>query len=135
MAKSSKRHYIVTIEGIPGTWRTFSGGGGEAEITLDYDGGADKPDMIGGVPEYADIEVVRTVDPVTDASWLEPLKRGIAKETRTITQQPTDANLVAIGKPTVFPACLLRGYSEVETDAGSSDPAEVTLTWATSGPA
>lgn len=135
MGKASKRHYIVRIEGIPGTWRTFGGGGAEADVTLDYDGGAEKPDMLGGVPEYEDISVTRTVDPVADAAWLEPLKRGISKVVRTVSQQPTDPNMIAVGKPTVFPACLLKGYTEVETDAASSDPAEVTLTWATTGPA
>lgn len=135
MAKASQRHFLVTVQGIPGTWRTSSGGGAEAEVTLDYDGGSEVPDMLGGVPEFEDIEVVRTLDPVVDAAWLDPLRRGVGKLRRTVSRQPTDANMIRVGKPLVFPNCLLKGYAEVETDASSSDPAEITLTWATTGPA
>lgn len=135
MAKQSKRHFVVRVEGIPGTWRVMSGGGAESEVQLDWDGGALKPDLMGGAPEYEDITITRTVDTVADEAWLAPLRRGIGMVTRTISRQATDAHLVAVGKPVTFPRCMLKGYTEVETDASSSDPAEVTLTWATTGPA
>lgn len=135
MAKQTQRHFIARVQDIPGTFRTMEGGGAEADVTRDYNGGSEVPDLLGGIPEHENIELVRTVDELADSVWLNPLRHGVGKVRRTISRQATDANMVAIGKATVWPNCLLVGFAEVETDAASSDPAEVTLTWATSGPA
>jgi hypothetical protein len=50
--KATKRQYLVTIEGIPGTWRAFSGAGGSASVTKDYDGGSDRADLLSGPAEW-----------------------------------------------------------------------------------
>jgi len=133
--KTTKRQYLVTIEGIPGTWRTFSGGGGTASITKDYDGGSDRADLLAGPPEWDDIEVTRTVAPSRDDVWIEQLRKLIGRGKFNVTKQATDANWTKVGKPTTFPDCLLNGLQEPETDAASSDAAEIKLTFATSGPA
>jgi hypothetical protein len=133
--KSTKRSYLVAVEGIPGTWRTFSGGAGSASVTKDYDGGSDRADLLAGPPEWDDIEVVRTVAPARDDVWIEQLRKLIGRGRFNVTKQATDANWTKIGKPTTYPNCLLIGLTEPETDASSSDAAEVTLTFATSGPA
>lgn len=135
MAKQTQRHYIARVQDVPGTFRTMSGGGAEAEVTRDYDGGSEVPDLLAGVPEYEDIELVRTVDEVADAKWLTRMRQGVGRVTATVSRQATDANMVAIGRPTVYPACLLVGFTEPETDASSGDASEVTLTFATRGPA
>ena len=135
MAKQTQRHYVARVEGVPGTFRTMSGGGAEAEVTRDYDGGSEVPDLLAGVPEYEDIELVRTVDEVADAAWLTRMRQGVGRVTATVSRQATDVNMVAIGRPTVYPACLLVGFAEPETDASSGDASEVTLTFATRGPA
>lgn len=133
--KATKRQYLVTIEGIPGTWRTFSGAGGSASVTKDYDGGSDRADLLSGPAEWDDIEVTRTVAPSRDDVWIEQLRKLIGRGTFNITKQATDANWTKVGKPTTYPDCLLNGLQEPESDAASSDAAEITLTFATSGPA
>ena len=133
--KNSQRHYLARVEGIPGTFRAMSGGGAEAEVTRDFDGGSEVADLMPGIPEYSDIELTRTVDEVKDAAWLAQVRKGVGKLTRTVSRQPTDANMVAIGKPTVYPGCVLVGFQEPETDSSSGDAAEVVLTWASRGPA
>lgn len=133
--KSTKNLYLVTVEGIPGTWRGFSGGGGTASVTKDYDGGSDRADLLAGPAEWDDIEVVRTVAPSRDDVWIAQLRKMIGRGRFNITKQATDAAWTKVGKPTTYPNCLLTGLQEPETDASSSDAAEVTLTFATSGPA
>ena len=133
--KITKRQYLVTIEGIPGTWRTFSGAGGTASVTKDFDGGSDRADLLSGPAEWDDIEVVRTVAPARDDAWISALRKLIGRGRFNITKQATDANWTRVGKPTTYPDCMLTGLQEPETDAASSDAAEVTLTFATSGPA
>lgn len=134
-AKATKRQYLVTIQGIPGTWRQFSGADGSASVTKDYNGGRDRADLLAGPPEWGDIEVTRTVSPRSDESWILKLNKLIGRGEFNITKQATDANWTRVGKPRTYPKCLLIGIQEPETDAGSSDAAEIKLTFATSGPA
>jgi hypothetical protein len=133
--KTTKRLYLVTVEGIPGTWRTFSGGAGSSSVTKDYDGGSDRADVLSGPTEWDDIEVARTVAPARDDAWIGTLRKLIGRGRFNITKQATDTNWTKVGKPTTYPNCLLVGMQEPETDASSSDAAEITLTFATSGPA
>lgn len=133
--KATKRQYIVNVAGIPGNWRTFSGAAASSETTKDWDGGADRPDILGGPREYDDIEILRTVAPSLDQDWIDRLDKRVGIDTFTITKQYVDRDGVKVGKPRVYPDCLLKGLQETETDAASSDVAEVTLTFATSGPA
>jgi len=134
-AKATKRQYLVTIQGIPGTWRQFTGGGGTASVTKDFDGGSDRADLLSGPAEWDDIEVTRTVAPSRDEVWIDQLNKLIGRGEFTVTKQATDANWTKVGRPRTYPACLLTGVQETETDAASSDAAEIKLTFATSGPA
>ncbi|QIN94344.1 tail tube protein [Arthrobacter phage Abba] len=133
--KATKKQSLVTVEGIPGTWRSMSGGGGTADVTKDWDGGATRPDLLSGPTNFDDIELVRTYKPSQDAAWVERLTKRIGLEELTITKQGTDVNGIKLGKPRTYPACLLIGLEEPEVDASSSDAAEIKLTFATSGPA
>lgn len=133
--KATKRQYLVTISGIPGTWRTFGGAEASASITKDYDGGAERPDLLSGPTEHSDIEVVRTVAPTRDDVWIKQLRKLVGKGTFTVTKQYVNADWMKVGDPTTYPDCLLAGLKEPETDAASSDAAEISLTFATAGPA
>lgn len=135
MTKATKRQFLVTVEGIPGTWRSLSGGGATADTTPDWSGGAIRPDLLGGPPSYDDLELVRTYDPDKDPAWIETADKQVGRGRYTVTKQPTDANFTKIGKPRTYADCLLKGLTEPETDASSGDPGEVTITFATTGPA
>lgn len=134
-AKATKRQYLVTIQGIPGTWRQFSGAAGSASVTKDYNGGRDRADLLSGPAEWDNIEVTRTVSPSRDDDWIVKLNKLIGRGEFNITKQVTDANWTKVGKARTYPKCLLIGLQEPETDAASSDAAEIKLTFATSGPA
>lgn len=133
-AKATKRQYLVTIQGIPGTWRQFGGAAGSASVTKDYNGGKDRADLLSGPAEWDDIEVTRTVAPSRDDVWITKLNGLLGRGEFTITKQATDANWTKVGKPRTYPKCLLVGIQEPESDAASSDAAEIKLTFATSGP-
>jgi hypothetical protein len=133
--KAPKRQYLVNVQGIPGTWRQFSGADGSVSVTKDYNGGKDRADLLAGPPEWGDIEVTRTVAPSKDDAWILKLNKLIGRGEFNITKQATDANWNRVGKARTYPKCLLTGLQETETDAASSDAAEIKLTFATSGPA
>jgi hypothetical protein len=133
MAKSTKRLFLVTVVGIPGTWRTSSGGGLTAEVTKDFDGGSNIPDVLGGLPEAEDLEISRTFDPVRDLPIMATLRTQVGRGVFTVTKQATDANFVKVGKPLTYAGCVLTGMTDPESDASSSDVAEFSLTFATTG--
>ncbi|WNO25837.1 tail tube protein [Arthrobacter phage Altadena] len=133
--KSTKQNFITTASGIPGNWRTWSGGGGSADTSLDYDGGDPIPDILSAPPTFDDIEIVRTYDPIADAAWVRDLRRKIGRSRHTLTKFAVDMNWIAVGDPDTYPGCVLKGIQEPETDASSGDASEITLTFATTGPA
>ncbi|WBF78983.1 tail tube protein [Arthrobacter phage Bolt007] len=133
--KATKQNFITKVEGVPGNWRTWSGGASSADTSLDYDGGNPTPEILSGPPSFDDIEVVRTFDPIADAAWVRTLRKQVGRSRHTLTKFATDINFVAIGTPDTYPNCVLKGIAEPETDAASGDASEITLTFATTGPA
>lgn len=135
--KATQRQFLVEVQGIPGLWRSFSGGNITAEANKDYSGGANRPDLLGGPPDTDDIEVVRTFDPAVDQEWIDRIIRDdlVGTGRYTITKIATDANFTKIGNPRTFANSLLTGLTEPDSDASSGDSAEITLTFATAGPA
>lgn len=135
MSKGTKAEWLVTVQGITGTWRTSGGGGVTAATSKDYDGGALKPDILGGLQEHADLTITRSFDPVRDLAVLEKLLPLVGRASFTVVKQATDANRTRIGKPIVYPGCVLNGMTYPDSDASASDASEFTLTFANTGPA
>jgi len=132
-----KHNFAITVDGISGAWNTFSGGGATAAVATDWGGGgAKKPRKQPGPVTFDDIELTRSYYGGTDDGWLASLRAGLyANRTYTIKKQTVDPNGVAIGKPVVYPGCILAGLTEPESESGSEDVAMVTATFSTLGPA
>lgn len=133
--KTTKSAFLVTVAGVAGNWRTSSGGVLTAAITKDYDGGATKPDLLGGLVDASDMTVVRSFDPDRDLPILEQLRPLVGRGYFTISKQATDANGTKIGKPIVYPNCLLSSMSYPDHDSAASAAAEFTLVFGNTGPA
>jgi len=132
---ATKRQFIVSVAGITGNWESTSGGDITAPSTKVYDGGSDRPTILGGLPETSDLEVTRTFDPNRDEAILAQLRKSVGRGRFTLTKQATDANRVKVGKPTTYSNVLLVGMTEPEHEEGSSDASPVKLTFATAGAA
>jgi hypothetical protein len=132
--KVTKRQFLVTVSGIPGNWRTMTGGGATASPTKDYSGGADKPDLLSGPAENEDIVLVRTYDHDLDKNWIADWRHKVGRQRASVTKHVTDMYLSPIKNAGItYPNCLLSGLTEPEVDASSSDPGEITLTFANTG--
>lgn|GEM_PF-4033767 len=135
MTLATKRQFIVSIAGIPGNWESSSGGDVTAGGTKVYDGGADVPNILGGLPETSDLELTRTFDPDRDVELLTALRKVVGRGRFTLTRQATDANRVKIGKPETHANALLIGVTAPEHEEGSADSSPVKLTFMTAGAA
>lgn len=135
MTKATKRQFLVTVSGIPRTWRALSGGGASAEYSRDYSGGSNYGTILTGPQEHEDMTLVRTYEPNADPAWVNKIKKKVGRSYHMVTKQAIDVNGTKIGKPSVYKNCVLVGLTEPETDSGSADASEITLVFAHNGPA
>lgn len=135
MTKATKRQFKVSISGIPGYWRSLSGGGASAEYSRDYSGGSNVGTILAGPAEHEDMTLVRTFDPNSDPAWVNKLKKKVGRSYHKISKQATDVNFTKVGKPETYYNCVLVGLTLPETDSSSADAAEITLVFAHNGSA
>ena len=130
MAKMSQRQHLVKVSGIEGYFATFSGGSVSADTNKVYDGGNPIPEVLSGPAEADNITVGRPFDLNRDPAIVAALRRQVGTFTATISVQPTDRNLNAVGKPRVYPNALLVSLTEPDYDATSGDAAQIELEFA-----
>lgn len=130
MAKAAQRQYLVKVSGIEGRFSTKSGGNITADVSKQYDGGSLVPDVLSSPAEAENITVGRAYDHRRDAAILKQLKKQVGSKRVTITVTPTDQDMVALNRPSVYPRALLVGVTEPEYDSSSGDFATFELEFA-----
>lgn len=137
MSESTKvigHEWLVTVGGIRETFQTFSGGNAEREVTQAWNGGSAGYEHKAGPVTYSDITVGKDYRGA-DEEWLRRYRDRNTVIRTTVTKQQLDENLSKVGKPLVYPNCVLKSISEPETAAGGSDVGVLSLVFATEGPA
>lgn len=130
MAFSAQRQFLVTVSGIDGKFMSKSGGGITSDSTKIYDGGSVTPAIITSPAEVENITVGRAYDQSRDESILTTLRTQVGRFSTSITVQPADADLVAIGSPSTYSGAVLVGITEPDYDSGSGDVAMFELEFA-----
>ena len=130
MPKSAQRQFLVKFSGVEGYFATKTGGDTTADASDVYDGGKLTPEKLASPPTTDDVVIGRPFDPVRDRPLIRRLRPQVGRMRATVSVQDTDADLVAIGKPTVYSNALLVGVTDPEADAGSGDAATFELTFA-----
>lgn len=128
--KTAQRHSLVTVAGLPGYWARKTGGNVTADVTRSYDGGSETAEILSGIAEPANVTVGRDYDPTRDEAILRTLRPVVGRWRSTITDQPTDTDLVPYGPPTVWPGAVLAELHEPETDARSGAARTIELVFA-----
>lgn len=130
MAKAAQRQFLVSVSGIRGYFATKTGGEVSSEATKVWDGGSLQPDILSAPAEAENITVGRPYDPLRDAVIIANLRRVVGRSRHTVAVQPTDEDLVRIGRATVYSNALLVRVGEPEADAASGDAASYELEFA-----
>jgi hypothetical protein len=128
--KASARQFLVKADGIEGLWATKTGGNVTSESQKVYDGGKLKPDIITNPPVAEDVTITRPWDIERDPDIATELLQLVGSWETTVSVTPTDADLIPIASPRVYPNAKLIGVSEPEVDAASGDPSVFGLTFA-----
>lgn len=132
---ASQRHFLITIDGLGEYYATLSGGEVTAEVNKVWDGGKKRPDSIAGPALTSNLVCGRPYKTLRDQPIIDRLEKLVGVFSTTITRQPCDADHTPIGKPTVYPDCLLARVTPPESDASSSDAATYELEFDTPGSA
>jgi hypothetical protein len=136
MAKSAQRSFLVSFRQTGrgtaklGYWATKSGGDITSDSSKVYDGGNLRPTVLTAPAEVDDITVGRPYDPIRDEPFLRNFRKRVGRIKGTLSVQPTDIDLVPVGRPLVYPDVTLIGMTEPEMDAASGDAAMFELTFA-----
>lgn len=129
-AVAAQRQFLVTIEGIAGTWATKAGAETSADTTDVYDGGRKAPEKLASPATTDNVTLSRPYRPARDGALAKRLRPIVGSFRSTVTVQPTDADLIPYGAPTVYANALLVRLAEPEHDAASGDPSVVELEFA-----
>lgn len=127
---SSQRQFLVSVSGISGYFQTKSGGETSSETTKNYDGGSLKGEVLAGPAETENITVSRAYNYARDYTAHASARRQVGRWRTTVSVTPTNVDLVASGKATVYSNALLVRVSEPEVDSGGNDPAVFELEFA-----
>ena len=130
MTYSAQRQFLVTLSGIDGKWMSKGGAGIQSDSNKIYDGGSLVPSIVTSPAEVENITVSRAYDQTRDEPILANLRAKVGRYSTTITVQPTDQDLVAVGKPSVYSGAVLVGLTEPDFDSSSGDVASIELEFA-----
>lgn len=124
----AKRSAIVHIKNIAQNWAVLSGGSSTSAVTLAWNGGVPKADVIAGRPDIAEIVVSRPFIPNRDRELERRLQSQVGFGRYDVTLQDLDSNGQFVGRPKVFTDCLVTKVQGREYDETSNNPAELMVT-------
>lgn len=129
---SAQRQFLVSVKGIPAFWAQKTGGEVASDTSDAYDGGQLVPEKLAGPPTTGNITLTRPYKAARDQDLVQRLRPVVGRWRSTVSVQPTDADLIPIGKADVYPDALLIRVTTAEVDAASGDPSTVELEFAAS---
>lgn len=134
-AKEASRATLVSIDGLPDYYATFSGGEVTAEVAKAWDGGRKTADLVPGAPDTSNLVCGRPYGAARDQEIVRRLEKLVGSWRTTVTTQDTDSDFTPIGEPTTYADALLVRVKRPESDAASGDSKTYELEFATSGAA
>lgn len=126
---SAQRQFLIKVNGVDGYFATRRGGEVTSDASREFDGGSLVPEVLTSPATPGDLTVGRAYKAERDAAVLAELRKKVGRWRTSVNVQPTDQDLVAKGRPTVYHGILI-GVSDPEADANSGDPARLELTFA-----
>lgn len=132
---AATRQHLVSVAGLPEFWAVKTGADVTSETTMVWNGGSLQPEVLASPATTANIIVRRPYKPLRDGPIKRALRSKIGRWRTTVSDQDTDADLVPVGRPDVYPQALLVAMRVPEANAESGDPGQIELEFAVSGAA
>lgn len=126
---AAERQFLVSVEGVPGYFARHEGRETAADTSREFDGGSLDPEVMAGPATPGNITISRPWRPSRDAEIARELERVCGRSWRTVTIQPTDPDLVKVGRPFISQALLVR-VRFPNSDANSGTAARLELEFA-----
>jgi hypothetical protein len=121
-APATKRQSLVSVGGVDfGYWSTKTGGEVSSSVTEVWDGGAARPSKLASPATTKNIVLSKPYRNSQDQALCKRLTGLVGIWVTTVTVQDTDASLIPVGEPTVYPGSLLMRVQPPDHDASSGD--------------
>jgi hypothetical protein len=132
---ATNAHAIVTasLDGKSlGVWDTRAGGESTAAVNKYRPGGSRQRVADAGHPDAGDVTITRRFDPARDIDVVRLLRTRVGLGVLKVTEQPTDVDGIAFGKPTTWTG-RLSSATGGDSDSNSDDIRMITATMVVTG--
>jgi len=128
MGTNSQAIVSASVDGKSlGVWDTRAGGESTATVNKYRPGGSKDPVVDAGRPDVADVTITRRWDQKRDIDVVSVLRSKIGRGILKVTEQPTDIDGVAFGKPTTWSG-RLSSVTGGDVDSNSDDVRMISVT-------
>ncbi|MGX9348158.1 hypothetical protein [Microbacterium sp. KNMS] len=128
MGTTSQAIVSASLDGKSlGIFDTRSGGESTAEVSKYRAGGTKQQQVDSGRPDISDVTISRRWEPARDLEVERQLRNRVGVGILTITEQPTDVDGVAFGKPRTWTG-VVSSVTGGDYDSNSDDVRMLTAT-------
>ncbi|MGO1265599.1 MAG: hypothetical protein ACTMIY_03080 [Microbacterium gubbeenense] len=110
-----------------GVFDTRSGGESTAAVSKYRPGGSKNPVVDAGRPDTADVTITRRWDQQRDIDVVRTLRAAIGRGILKVTEQPTDVDGLAFGKPSTWSG-RVSSVTGGDADSNSDDVRMISVT-------
>lgn len=119
---ATKRQSLVSVGGVDfGYWSTKTGGEVSSTTSEVFDGGSMTPSKLASPKTTKNVILSKPYRNSQDQALFKRLASLVGIWITTVTVQDTDASLIPVGEPTVYPGSLLVRVQPPDHDASSGD--------------
>jgi hypothetical protein len=125
---ATQRQFLVAVEGCPGYWQRKTGADSTAPVTVVWNGGAARPQKLGGPADLGDMVLTMAYRPKMHRDIKTQYRRNTGRLRVVAHVTELDEDGMAIGDPITYPQALLTGCTDPEVDWASGAQADWSIT-------
>lgn len=125
---ATQRQFLVVVEGCPGSWQRKTGAVAAAPVTVVWNGGATRPQKLGGPADLADMVLTMAYRPRMHRDIKTQWRAAVGRARLVAHISELDEDGIVIGDPITYPRALLVSCSDPDVDWASGNQADWSIT-------
>lgn len=125
---ATQRQFLVVVEGCPGSWQRKTGADATAPVTVVWNGGATRPQKLGGPADLGDMTLTQAYRPRMHQDVKRKWRRNVGRQRVVAHITDLDEDGVVIGDPVTYPMALITSCTDPEVDWASGSQADWSIT-------
>lgn len=125
---ATQRQFLVVVEGCPGSWQRKTGAAMTSPVTVVWNGGAERPQKLGGPADLADMVLTQAYRPSMHQATKRQWRKAVGRLRLVAHISELDENGSVLGDPITYPRALLTSCSDPDVDWASGNQADWAIT-------